>query len=161
MTASNRKTLTGVVGVFALFAALFAVSPISSQEKAKEQDAEAPKKKETTPAEAVEVRFVDDSTLKLRLRDERLELETAYGKTSRSRWRRFSGSSLALHIGRGPQEDRHGDRRTRQRRFPPSAVGDDGIVRPAGESIRGAHGGGEREGPRDGAPHRRDTGEDS
>ena len=54
---------------------------LSGQEIARTEAAEAPKKKDNTPpAGAVEIRLVDDSVLKLMLRDERLELETSYGK---------------------------------------------------------------------------------
>jgi hypothetical protein len=44
------------------------------------QEKEPPKKNPAKPAGAVEIRFVDGSTMKLLLRDTKIELETDYGK---------------------------------------------------------------------------------
>jgi len=68
----------------ALLLALPLTAPLMSgqEEKASEEkkkDAEKPVKKAPPPA-VVEVQFIDDSTMKLTLRDERIELDTPYGK---------------------------------------------------------------------------------
>lgn len=74
MSALRRKLVVGGLSL-SLF---WLCSPAGGQNKA--DDGQAKEKKPKIAAGAVEMRLADDSTLKLILRDERIELETAYGK---------------------------------------------------------------------------------
>jgi hypothetical protein len=53
--------------------------PLRGQEKSKSVE-NAPKKNVTPAPTVVEIRLTDDSTMKIVLRDEKIELETGYGK---------------------------------------------------------------------------------
>ncbi len=67
----------------ALLLALPLTAPLVGGQKGKAPDEKkeaAKPAKKSPPAAIVEVQYIDDSTMKLTLRDERLELDTPYGK---------------------------------------------------------------------------------
>src|ERR1700722_3936572 len=81
MTTSNQKKLAGLLCGFAILAALISDFRLSGQTPSETPKGDTAKKKAAaSTAGAIEVRFIDDRTMKLQLRDERLELETDYGK---------------------------------------------------------------------------------
>ncbi len=82
MACSHGRNLAPIIWVLALFCLLISGWPLLAQDKTKSDAADPPKKKAgPAPGAAVDVRLVDDSTLRLTSAPpERIELETAYGK---------------------------------------------------------------------------------